>query len=103
MIQIQPPNIFFQKILPAALDLVEKELFPLSEKFAEWTIAYLVSDSGPDRIYELRAYSTLQNRMDRNQAMRFDPKYSKIMAELGSHLRSTDSVIWETQTMSPLH
>ena len=89
--------------LPAALDLVEKELFPLSEKFAEWTIAYLVSDSGPDRIYELRAYSTLQNRMDRNQAMRFDPKYSKIMAELGSHLRSTDSVIWETQTMSPLH
>ncbi|MBS1384716.1 NIPSNAP family protein [Flavonifractor sp. DFI.6.63] len=89
--------------LSAALELVEKQLFPRAQQFAEWTIAYLTGDSGPERIYELRAYRTLQSRMERNRAMRADPQYRQILEELGSRLRETDSVIWETQTMSPLH
>ena len=87
----------------AALELVEKQLFPRAQQFAEWTIAYLTGDSGPERIYELRAYRTLQSRMERNRAMRADPQYRQILEELGSRLRETDSVIWETQSMSPLH
>lgn len=82
---------------------MEKQLFPRAQQFAEWTIAYLTGDSGPERIYELRAYRTLQSRMERNRAMRADPQYRQILEELGSRLRETDSVIWETQTMSPLH
>ena len=89
--------------MPYALELVEKQLFPRAQQFAEWTIAYLTGDSGPERIYELRAYRTLQSRMERNRAMRADPQYRQILEELGSRLRETDSVIWETQTMSPLH
>lgn len=41
--------------------------------------------------------------MERNRAMRADPQYRQILEELGSRLRETDSVIWETQSMSPLH
>ena len=89
--------------LPQVLDLAEHSLMPLSQQFAEWTIAYLISDSGPDRLYELRAHSTLQKRTACNQAMRKDERCLSVMAELGSHLRATDSVIWESQVMSPLH
>ncbi|MFR8331849.1 MAG: hypothetical protein ACLU9S_05360 [Oscillospiraceae bacterium] len=32
--------------LSAALELVEKQLFPRAQQFAEWTIAYLTGDSG---------------------------------------------------------
>ena len=85
------------------LELAEENLLPLSQQHAEWTIAYLVSDSGPDRLYELRAYSTLQKRMECNQSIRKDARCQAILAELGAHLRATDSVIWETQAMSPLH
>ena len=74
--------------LPQVLDLAEHSLMPLSQQFAEWTIAYLISDSGPDRLYELRAHSTLQKRTARNQAMRKDERCLSVMAELGSHLRA---------------
>lgn len=88
--------------LPQVLELAESSLLPMSQQYAEWTIAYLVSDSGPERLYELRAYSTLQKRTESNQAMLKDAQCQAIMKELGSHLRTTDSVIWESQVMSPL-
>lgn len=86
-----------------ALEIVENELYPCVQKFAEWVIAYFASDSGPDCIYELRAYRTLQSRMERNQAMKEDRFCRRITEKLGTYLASADSTIWEPQVMSPLH
>lgn len=88
--------------LAGALDAVEHGLYPAAQKHAEWIIAYLTGDAGPERIYELRAYSSLQRRMEANAAMRADGEYSAAWADLCRHLRDTDSVIWEPMPMSAI-
>lgn len=88
--------------LTQALDVVEHKLYPEAQKHAHWIIAYLTGDAGPERIYELRAYVTLQERMEANARMRADADYSAAYGELCRHLRDTDSVIWETMPMSAI-
>ena len=86
-----------------ALEIVEKELYPCAQRFSEWVIAYLTSDSGSDVIFELRAYRSLQSRMEINLSMKNDVSYREIAELLGNYLTDQNSEIWETQEMSPLH
>lgn len=88
--------------LQQALDVVEHQLYPAAQKHAHWVLGYFTGDAGPERIYELRAYATLQERMEANAAMRADPAYSSAYAQLCEYLRDTDSVIWEAMPMSPI-
>lgn len=88
--------------LDEALEVVRNGLYPEAQKHAHWILAYLTGDAGPERIYELRAYATLQERMEANAAMRADPAYRAAYAELCRHLRDTDSVIWEAMPMSAI-
>lgn len=90
-------------MIQPALEIIERQLCPAAEKHAQWVIAYLTSDSGAPCIYELRAYSTLQERTERNRAMQSDPAYSGALRELSPLLGGCECVIWESMPMSPLH
>lgn len=88
--------------LKQALNVVEHKFYPAAEKYAHWIIAYLTGDAGPERICELRAYRSLQERMEANAAMHANPEYAAAYSALCDHLRDTDSVIWEAMPMSAI-
>ena len=54
-------------------------------------------------VEKLTAFSALLRQEGLAVGLQETADACQILEELGSRLRETDSVIWETQTMSPLH
>lgn len=88
--------------LNEALKTVENKLYPASKKQVHWTLAYFTADSGRERIFELRAYETRQERTNANIALQKDLDYHEAYKELCSYLNDAESKILEAMPMSPL-
>jgi hypothetical protein len=92
----------FPGMLGDALDCIEKDLYPVAEKYAQWVIAYFKADSGVPAAFEMRAYSSLQERMIRTEKASHNTDYIDALKKLGKFVNRIETVIWEPMPMSPL-
>ncbi|MBQ9029846.1 MAG: NIPSNAP family protein [Parasporobacterium sp.] len=85
-----------------ALDIFRDSLYPLADKIVPYTLGYFTSDSGPECIFEMRAYRSLQERTETIKVLREDAAYSQAYKQLSCCLLDFDSNIWEAMPMSPI-
>jgi len=85
-----------------ALEIFRNSLYPAADRIVPYTLGYFTSDSGPECIFEMRAYRSLQERTEAIKALREDAAFSQAYKKLSSCLRDFDSNIWEAMPMSPI-